>query len=151
LIQRDDQGEVIAFGWLTGSSPGLSRTRQNLFRRPFVCEHPGDMPQPATARLKPQRDTYLGYSIGCAAVWGALLAAAQRRLDPQSRRTLHIWCGAWWSGWTSATIARVGYPPPRPLTPKSKRRLEQASLVLVLLGLLSAIRMLIAGEVPRRR
>jgi hypothetical protein len=107
------------------------------------------MPNPATARLKPQRDTYLGYSIGCAAVWGVILAAAQRRLDPQSRRTLRMCCGAWWSGWTSATIARVGYPPPKPLTPKGKERLARVSLVLAVLGLIGAIRMLIAGKLPK--
>lgn len=81
-------------------------------------------------------------------MWGAILAAAQRRLDPQSRRTLRLYCGAWWSGWTSATIARVGYPPPKPLTPQGRKRLEQVSLVLVVLGLLGAIRMLIAGKLP---
>jgi hypothetical protein len=54
----------------------------------------------------------------------------------------------WWSGWTSATIARVGYPPPKPLTPQGRKRLEQVSLVLVVLGLIGAIRMLIAGKFP---
>jgi hypothetical protein len=107
------------------------------------------MPHPATAPLKSQRDTYLGYSIGCAGVWGAILAAAQRRLDPHSQKTLRMCCGVWWSGWTSATIARVGYPPPKPLTPEGKERLARISLVLVVLGLIGVIRMLIAGKLPQ--
>ena len=107
------------------------------------------MPDPAIARLKPQRDTYLGYSIGCAAVWGVILAAAQGRLDPQSRKTLQMCCGAWWSGWTSATIARVGYPPPKPLTPKARDRLTRVSLALVVLGLIGVIRTLIVGRLPQ--
>ncbi len=106
------------------------------------------MPHPATA-LKSQRDTYLGYSIGCAVVWGAILTAAQRRLDPQSRKTLRMCCGAWWSGWTSATIARAGYPPPKPLTPEGRQRLARASLILVVLGLIGATRALIVGELPQ--
>jgi len=104
------------------------------------------MRHPATAQLKSQRDTYVGYSIGCAAVWGVILAAARRRLDPRSRQTLRMCCGAWWSGWTSATIARLGYPPPKPLTPEGKGRLARVSLVLVVLGLTGAIRMLIVGK-----
>jgi hypothetical protein len=106
------------------------------------------MQAPATARLKSQRETYLGYGIGCAAVWGVILGAAQRRLDPQSRRTLRMCCGAWWSGWTSATIARVAYPPPKPLTPRGKQRLARVSLALVAVGLIGAIRMLIARRLP---
>lgn len=106
------------------------------------------MPDPAPARS--QRDTYLGYSIGCAVVWGAILAAAQRRLDPQSQRTLRMCAGAWWSGWMSATIARLGYPPPRPLTPAGKKRLERMSLLLLALGLFGVIRMLVAGKLTPR-
>lgn len=104
------------------------------------------MRHPATAQLKSQRDTYVGYSIGCAAVWGVILAAARRRLDPRSRQTLRMCCGAWWSGWTSATIARVGYPPPKKLTPDAEKRLGIVSLVLVALGLGSAIRLLVKGK-----
>lgn len=104
------------------------------------------MEQPGTAPVTSGRGTYLGYSIGCAAVWGAILAAANRRLDPRSQRTLRMCCGAWWSGWASATIARLGYPPAKPLTPEGRERLERVSLVLVSLGLFGAVRMLIAGN-----
>ncbi len=41
-------------------------------------------------------------------------------------------------GWTSATIARIGYPPPKPLTAAGEKRLRNASTVLVALGLASA-------------
>ena len=87
--------------------------------------------------------------MGCAAVWGVILAAARRRLDPQSWQTLRLCCGAWWSRWTSATITRVGFPPPKPLTPERKERLARVSLVLVALGLIGVIRMLIAGKLPQ--
>jgi hypothetical protein len=40
-------------------------------------------------------------------------------------------------GWASATIARIGYPPPRPLTPGGEKRLRIISIVLVALGFAS--------------
>ena len=95
-----------------------------------------------------QRNTYTGYSIGCAAVWAVILAVAQRRLDSETRRQLQMACAAWWSGWTSATIARVGYPPPKQLTPRGEKRLRTVSLVLVAAGLTNAIRVLAGGKRP---
>ena len=92
------------------------------------------------------RNTYAGYSIGCAVVWALILTIAQRRLDPERRNTLRLSCLGWWTGWTSATIARAGYPPPKPLTPKARKRLEIVSLVLVALGLISVTRVLAAGR-----
>jgi hypothetical protein len=53
----------------------------------------------------------------CAGVWGVILLLARRRLDSQTWDTLRLVCSGWWMGWTSATIARVGYPPPNPLPP----------------------------------
>jgi hypothetical protein len=101
-------------------------------------------------RLKAQSNTYLGYSVGCATVWAVILAVAQRRLDAPSRHTLRLACAAWWSGWTSATIARVGYPPPKQLTPEGEKRLRTVSVVLVALGLGSVVRLLMSGKRPTR-
>ena len=57
--------------------------------------------------------SYTTYSIGCALVWGFILAVlAAGGKKEQLRRTLPV-CGGWWIGWTSATIARYVYPPPR--------------------------------------
>ena len=100
-----------------------------------------------TARL----NTYTAYSIGCAGVWGVILLVARRRLDAQTRNTLQLVCGGWWIGWTSATIARIGYPPPKPLTPAAEKRLRIVSSVLVALGLTNTVRFLAAGKRPNRR
>jgi hypothetical protein len=58
-------------------------------------------------------------------------------------------CVGWWSGWTSATIARLSYPPPEKLKPRTADRLAIVSLVLVAVGVMSVIRVLITGR--RRR
>ena len=94
------------------------------------------------------RNTYTGYSIGCAAVWAVILGVAQRRLNPEPRKQLQMACAAWWSGWTSATIARVGYPPPKKLTPQGEKRLRTVSVVLVAAGLINVIRLLVMGKRP---
>jgi hypothetical protein len=96
--------------------------------------------------MKPRRNTYAGYSLGCAGVWSAILLLARRRVDAQTWNTLRVVCGGWWMGWTSATIARIGYPPPKQLTPAGERRVQVVSLVLVALGLVSTIRMLATGK-----
>jgi hypothetical protein len=49
-------------------------------------------------------------------------------------------------GWTSATIARVGYPPPKPLTPAGEKRLRVISFALVALGLANTVRMFGGGR-----
>jgi len=96
--------------------------------------------------MRSKLNTYTGYSVGCAVVWAAILAVAQRRLDAQDRTTLRLACGGWWAGWTSATIARAGYPPPKKLTPQAERRLAVVSLGLVAMGLASVIRLLVRGD-----
>ncbi|MGZ4284271.1 MAG: hypothetical protein ACXVHB_08845 [Solirubrobacteraceae bacterium] len=97
-------------------------------------------------------NTYTAYSIGCAVVWDVILLVARRRLDFQTRTTLQLVCGGWWIGWTSATIARAGYPPPKPLTPAAEKRLRIVSIVLVALGLTNTIRVLATGKpTPRKR
>jgi hypothetical protein len=96
--------------------------------------------------MRTRLNTYTAYSIGCAGVWGIILLAARRRLDAQTRNTLQLVCGGWWIGWTSATIARIGYPPPKPLTPAGEKRLRIVSSVLVALGLTNAARLLVTGS-----
>jgi len=97
-------------------------------------------------QLMAQRSTYTGYSIGCAAVWAMILAVGRRRLDPKTWDTLRLGAAGWWSGWTSATIARAGYPPPQKLAPEAQRRLANVSLVLVATGLINVIRLLVKGK-----
>jgi hypothetical protein len=96
--------------------------------------------------MRTQGNTYTAYSIGCAGVWGIILLLGRRRLDSQTGNTLRLVCGGWWMGWTSATIARIGYPPPKQLSPAGEKRLRIISGVLVALGLASTIRMFAAGE-----
>ncbi len=101
--------------------------------------------------MRQRRDTYLAYSIGCACVWGIILLLGQRRLDSRNRTALQIVCAGWWMGWTSATIARIAYPPPKALTPVAEKRLRIASSVLVALGLTNVIRFLATGNRPQKR
>jgi hypothetical protein len=79
-------------------------------------------------------------------VWAALLATGRARLDAKNWNMLRLGAAGWWAGWLSATIARVGYPPPRKLSEAAHRRLEQVSLVLVLLGFVNFLRLLITGR-----
>jgi hypothetical protein len=104
------------------------------------------MADPASAPRRSRLNTYTGYSLGCAGVWALILAAGERRLDPETRTALRRWCAAWWSGWTSATIARAGYPPPKKLSPPAEKRLANVSVVLVAMGLLGVLRLLASGR-----
>jgi hypothetical protein len=96
--------------------------------------------------MRSRLDTYTGYSIGCAAVWAALLATGRGVLDATNWAMLRLAAAGWWAGWLSATIARVGYPPPRKLTEAEQERLEKVSLVLVLLGFVNFLRLLVTGR-----
>ncbi|HYB30834.1 MAG TPA: hypothetical protein VEF89_29840 [Solirubrobacteraceae bacterium] len=98
--------------------------------------------------MKLQRDTYTTYSIGCAGVWGTILLLGRHRLDARTWNTLRLVCGGWWMGWTSATIARIGFPPPKQLTPAGEKRLRIISSVLVALGFASTARMFAARKRP---
>ena len=93
-------------------------------------------------------NTYTGYSISCAAVWAAMLAVGERRLDRRARDTLRLSCLGWWSGWTSATIARVMYPPPTKLEPATQKRLGSISRALIAAGLINVVRLLAGGKRP---
>ena len=104
------------------------------------------MTPPALTAIRSRSNTYTGYSIGCAAVWAALLATGRSVLDAKNWDMLRLGAAGWWAGWLSATIARVGYPPPRTLTKAGQKRLEQISLLLVLLGLVNFLRLLITGR-----
>jgi hypothetical protein len=72
-------------------------------------------------------------------------------LDAQNRNTVRLVCGGWWIGWTSATIARIGFPPPKPLTPAAEKRIRIVSIVLVALGLANTIHLLATGKQPKKR
>jgi hypothetical protein len=96
--------------------------------------------------MRTRLNTYRAYSIGCAAVWGVILLIARRRLDSQTRNTLQLVCGGWWMGWTSATIARIGVPPPKQLTAAAEKRLRVLSIALIALGLISVIRVLATAK-----
>jgi|ERR1035437_382104 hypothetical protein len=65
------------------------------------------------------RDTYTGYSIGCGIVWAVIWFFVGTRADDQTRKEVLLAFIGWVSGWTSATIARAVYPPPRRKIPDS--------------------------------
>lgn len=67
------------------------------------------------ARMRDRASSYTTYSIGCAIVWAVILLAVKNKRD--KLRTIAPICGGWWMGWTSATIARYAYPPPRSRPP----------------------------------
>jgi hypothetical protein len=48
-------------------------------------------------------------------------------------------------GWASASIARIGYPPPKKLTAVDETRLRVVSSGLVALGVASAVRVFLSG------
>jgi hypothetical protein len=93
-----------------------------------------------------ESDTYTRYGIGSAIVWAALLVTGRAVLDAKNWERLRLGAATWWAGWLSATIARVGYPPPRKLTEAEQGRLQKASLVLVVLGFVNLLRFLITGR-----
>jgi hypothetical protein len=60
-----------------------------------------------------RRNTYTGYSIGCAIVWAVILAVVSAAADTDTRHKFLMVFGGWVIGWLSATIARAVYPPPK--------------------------------------
>ncbi len=120
--------------------------RRKLELWPEWMPDPEMTPPTLTAIRSRLNNTYTGYSIGCAAVWAALLATGRGLLDEKNWNMLRLGAAGWWAGWLSATIARVGYPPPRKLAEAGQRRLEKVSLVLVLLGFVNFCRLLITGR-----
>jgi drug/metabolite transporter (DMT)-like permease len=59
------------------------------------------------------RDTYTGYAIGCAVVWALIWMLAPRLAKKETLDKLKLVFPGWVMGWTSATIARYVYPPPK--------------------------------------
>jgi hypothetical protein len=58
-------------------------------------------------------NSYTAYGIGCGIAWAAVLAIAARVAGKHTfDRILLVFFG-WVIGWTSATIARLVYPPPK--------------------------------------
>ncbi len=100
--------------------------------------------------MRARLHNYTAYSIGCGAVWAAILLVAQRVADAEARKSMQLWCAAWWSGWLSATIARVGYPPPKKLGSQAEKALQVTSVPMIALGVGSAIRFLWAARKRRR-
>lgn len=67
--------------------------------------------------MRPRQQSYLTYSIGCAVVWAAILALLAVFGQEEKLRKIVPVFGGWWLGWTSATIARFVYPPPKSRPP----------------------------------
>ncbi|HXR23300.1 MAG TPA: hypothetical protein VN786_12150 [Acidimicrobiales bacterium] len=57
--------------------------------------------------------TYTAYSIGCATVWVVLIIVGVATGKTSAQHTVLYVIGGWAIGWTSATIARYVYPPPK--------------------------------------
>jgi hypothetical protein len=89
--------------------------------------------------------------VSCAAVWALILAAGKRWSDPEDWERLRMTCGGWWMGWTSASIARVAFPPAKQLDAAAEKKVADASLALVALGVGSVVRYLVTGRRATRR
>jgi hypothetical protein len=67
--------------------------------------------------MRNRLNTYAAYSIGCAVVWGVILAIVASAGKEGTLHTFLLVFYGWVVGWTSATIARYVYPPPRSRRP----------------------------------
>lgn len=67
--------------------------------------------------MRDRLQTYTGYSIGCAIVWAIILGILASSGDKERLHKILPTFGGWWIGWTSATIARYAYPPPKSRPP----------------------------------
>lgn len=57
--------------------------------------------------------SYTAYTVGCVIAWAIVLLVVQLvASDSKKKVFLYVFAG-WVIGWTSATIARRVYPPPR--------------------------------------
>jgi hypothetical protein len=65
------------------------------------------------ADMRAWRNTYTGYSIGVAIAWAVRLLLTWKFASADRRhKTVLVFLG-FAIGWTSATIARYVYPPPK--------------------------------------
>ncbi len=64
--------------------------------------------------LRPRRlNSYAAYSVGCSIAWTVVWALVLA-FDPKNTADHVLWVFlGWLIGWTSATIARLVYPPPK--------------------------------------
>jgi hypothetical protein len=63
--------------------------------------------------MKLRLNTYTAYSIACAVVWAVILAIVATTGKTDTLHTFLLVFAGWAIGWTSATIARHVYPPPK--------------------------------------
>jgi hypothetical protein len=63
--------------------------------------------------MRDRLNTYTAYSVGCAIVWIALIAIGLASGKTSTQHTVLLVMLGWAIGWTSATIARYVYPPPK--------------------------------------
>lgn len=69
---------------------------------------------PGHPTLRPGRmNTYTAYSIGFFATWAVLLAICAATVPSKTMGYILAIFGGVVIGWTSATLARVAYPPPK--------------------------------------
>lgn len=68
--------------------------------------------------MRDRIQSYTGYSVGCAVVWATILGLLAVFDEGDKLRRILPVCGGWWMGWTSATIARYSYPPPKSRPPR---------------------------------
>ena len=64
--------------------------------------------------MRGRLNTYMAYSIGYGVVWAAILASVLRKDNFDNFLLAFV---GWVSGWTSATIGRYVYPPPKSRPP----------------------------------
>ena len=57
--------------------------------------------------------SYTAYSIGCGIVWAVILAVMTAVASNNTRHTFVLVFLGWAIAWTSATVARNVYPPPK--------------------------------------
>jgi hypothetical protein len=60
-----------------------------------------------------RRGSYTRYSIACAVVWAIILLIVGTTAKKDTFHTFLVVFAGWAIGWTSATIARSVYPPPK--------------------------------------
>jgi hypothetical protein len=58
-------------------------------------------------------NSYWAYSLGCGVTWAIIWAIRGRTASGEKQRNLLVYFWGWVAGWTSATIARLVYPPPK--------------------------------------